>query len=296
MTKPQFISEYIRVNRAFEVKFMPLVEKAIRLKVQAVIHHLRTGGYHAAQRYLHTDMENQQMAEVITKLYLIVGKKHAQMNYSRLLHETRRRKSVDLQLETKGFGFNQVWADFIINYLKRFLTSKITFDIAATTRDALLAALVTMTNDGLSVDGAIEELQDWPFARFQAARIIRTEVNRAANTGAAAQAASSEWQQWKEWSSAHDNRVRGKNPKDHASHIGLDGTKINEDDVFIDPVNGDRLEFPGDPRASAASTINCRCAALYTFKRDMNGNLIPKRKTTTVIYPGQQIRPQTVMI
>lgn len=278
---------------------MPLVQKAIHAKVKKVIEKLRSGGVTAAQNYLHMDLGNEEMTQVIQDLYLTVGKKHAKLNYSRLLHQTRRRKFVDLELQTKGFGFNAQWADYIINYLKRFLTSKITFKIAETTRDALIRALTAMTLEGLSVDLTIERLEDWPFERFQAARIVRTEVNRASNVGAQAQAQTSPWQQNKEWISIHDNRTRG-NPitgkDDDANHWALDGVTIDEEDEFTDPRNGDRLAFPGDPTASAASVINCRCQLGFSFKRDKDGNLIPKRKTTAVIFPGQIPKPRIITI
>lgn len=275
---------------------MPYIQKALHKKIQAVIARLRDGGVDAARNYLLTDLGNPMLQDVVQKMYEIVGLKHAQLNYSRLIHETRRRKYIGLQLQTKGFGFNAEWTAFILNYLQKFLTSKITFDIASTTRDALLRALAVMTVDGLSIDGMIAKLEDWPYERYQAARIARTEVNRAANVGATAQATTSEYQQMKEWIAVHDFRTRGNNPKDHANHKQLDGTVVNEDDVFIDPRNGDRLQFPGDPNGKAESTINCRCAVGYTFKRDINGDLIRKRRSTTVLFPSQVRRPQTVTI
>lgn len=299
MNRNNFINDYVRVNRKSETAYMPPVQRAIHSKVKGVISHLRSGGFNAAQHYLSTDLGNEKMVEVIRSLYLTVGKKHAQLNYSRLLHDTRKRKWITLRLESKGFGFNQEWADFINRYLQKFLTSKITFEIAQTTRDALLRTLSVMTMQGLSTDQAIEQLEDWPYERFQAARIVRTEVNRAANTGASAQASTSGWQQLKEWIAVHDNRTRG-NPmtgmKDHANHWALDGTTIDEDDLFKDSRNGDTLQFPGDPAASAGSTVNCRCAVAYTFKRDAKGNLIPKRKTTAVLYPNQITHPQIITI
>src|SRR5690606_15512334 len=121
----------------------------------------------------------------------------------------------------KGFGFNYAWTQFIINYLEKFLLEKITYEVARSTRDALLKILAASTAAGWSIDQTIDRLQDWPFERYQAARIVRTEVNRAANVGNKAQAETSEYQQVKEWMSATDNRVRG-NPvngkKDHADH------------------------------------------------------------------------------
>lgn len=317
MTRLQQIQQFERINRKFEVRFMPKVQAAIHAKVKIVINLLKNKGYSAAEYYLHTNVGNQRMAEVIKEIYTTVGRRWAQIEYSRLLPEQRagRKWGIDVTAEAKGFkgikptglyepeqkgfGFNYQWTKFILEYLQKFLFDKVTFEIARTTQDAMLRVLAKAQAAGWSIDQTVDSLEDWPFERYQAARIVRTEVNRAANVGSTAQAETSEFQQMKEWQSADDLRVRG-NPttgmKDHADHWALDGVKINGDDVFHDPRNGDQLAFPGDPRASAASVINCRCHASYTFKRDKDGNLIPKRKTTVVIFPGQIRQPNTIAI
>lgn len=297
MTRLQQIHQFERINRKFEVRFMPKVQAAIHAKVKIVIGLLKTRGFSAAEYYLHTSVGNVRMSEVIKEIYTLVGRRWAQMEYSRLLPEQRAGKYSQMSVvEQKGFGFNYQWTRFILEYLQKFLFDKITFEIARTTQDAVLKVLAKAQAAGWSIDQTVDRLENWPFERYQAARIVRTEVNRAANVGSTAQAETSEFQQMKEWQSAEDPRVRGNNPKDHADHVALDGVKIDSDDVFHDPRNGDQLAFPGDPRASAASVINCRCHASYTFKRDQQGNLIPKRRTTVVIFPGQIRQRQTVTI
>lgn len=299
MTRQQQILQFERINRRFEKKFMPKVQRAIHFKVKEVISNLRSGGVASARYYLQQDIGNEKLSAVIKELYTTVGRRWAQITYSRLLQEQKQQKHIIRPMQTKGFGFNSQWTNFILNYMKEFLLDKITFQVADTTRNALLRVLAVSTAAGMSIDQTIDQLEDWPFERFQAARIVRTEINRAANVGSTAQSETSEYEQQKEWMSADDNRVRG-NPvngkKDHADHWSLDENKIDADDVFHDLRNGDRLRFPGDPQASAASTINCRCHASYTFKRDKDGNLIKKRKTTSVIFPGQARRPATVTI
>lgn len=284
MNKREFQSEFERVNRKYEVAFMPRIKRALHTKVSATISRLQDGGYEAATKYLHSTMGNEAVGRAVKQLYITVGTRHARMNYSRLL------------VEQKRFGWNAAWTLWIENYLADFLLDKVTFDIAATTRDALLRALTAGLSAGLSADEMVNKLKDWPYERFQAARIVRTEVGRAANVGATAQSRTSEYQQMKEWISSHDFRVRGHKPNEHANHVQLDGTKIDQDDSFRDVINGDELQFPGDPKASAASTINCRCSVAYTLKRDAQGNPIPKRKSTVVIFPGQTRRVQTVTI
>lgn len=288
MTPAAQTSEYIRVNRKFEVAYLPKVLKAIRSKQTEVINHLRSGGIQAAEHFLRNDVGNTELATVVMELYKTVGLRHARMNYSRILAEGGKKDNY-AEMEQKGFGFNAIWTKFIEDYLREFLIQKITYEVAKTTRDALLAILVLAYNQGYGIDKTVDMIDNWPGARYQAARVVRTETNRASNVGAKAQSATSQYQQMKQWSSAEDFRVRGNNPEDHADHVGLDGTKINEDDFFVDPRNGDSLDIPGDPKASAESTINCRCRAVFTLKLDASGNPIPKIKTTTVLYPNRPI-------
>lgn len=287
MTRQQQIFE--RVNRKFELRFYPKVLAVLNRHNRRVIKLLEEKGYSAAQYYLTTNMTISGMTEAIKEIYIFVGRRWAQIEYSRLLPELRNLKQV------KGFGFNYQWTKFILEYLEKYLFEKVTFEITDTTQKMMLKIINRGIAAGWSIDQTVNRLEDWPFLRYQAARIVRTETNRAANVGSTAQAETSEYQQMKEWQSAEDHRVRGKNPKDHADHVALDGVKINAEDVFHDPRNGDQLRFPGDPTASAASVINCRCHASYTFKRDSQGNLIPKRRTTVVSFPGQIRQPTRII-
>jgi len=299
MSKSAQIEQYERINTRFEAYYSPKVHRALKSQVNKVVAVLNASGYTAARNYLAVNVGNDKIGPVIKDLYAKVGRRWAQITYSRLLPETRGQKAAPVRMEQKGFGFNYEWTKFILEYLERYLFEKVTFEISRTTQQALLRAVSRGEAAGWSIDQMVDRLEDWPFLRYQAARIVRTETNRAANVGSTAQAETSEYEQMKEWQSAEDNRVRG-NPvngmKDHADHWSLDGIKINAGDVFHDPRNGDQLAFPGDPRGKAESVINCRCHASYTFKRDANDNLIPKRKTTVVIFPGQIRRPQTITI
>jgi hypothetical protein len=306
MNRQAFHNTFITVNRRFEKKYQP--------KVEAVLIHegltkaIRNHGVKAGMIYARDTIHNPQLALIIRQLYVDVGLKHSQMNYVRMRNDLRSSRSkglhtdqvtkeliIDMQVKA-SFGFNPTWTKFIVDYLNRFLIEKITFEVSRTTRDELLKVLQQAINEGWSIDETVNRINDLPFTAMQAARIVRTEVNRAANVGARAQSDTFAFQQNKEWISAEDNRVRGLRPSDHANHVALDGVTINEGDVFVDPRNGDILEFPGDPKASAASTINCRCSVAYVAKRDTNGRLIPKRQTTTVIFPNQRVNRQTVMI
>jgi len=260
MNSQTFHNTFTTVNRRFEKKYQPKVEAV--LIHEGLITAIRNHGITGGRTYLHSVIHNTALQAIIRQLYVDVGLKHAQMNYVRMRDEVRgsRRKSLPIDTVTKeliidmqvkaSFGFNPTWTKFIVDYLNRFLIEKITFEVSRTTRDELLKVLNQAITEGWSIDETVNRIQNLPFTQMQAARIVRTEVNRAANVGAKAQSSTFEFEQNKEWISAEDNRVRGLKPSDHASHVSLNGTTINDGDVFVDPRNGDYLEFPGDPRRS----------------------------------------------
>lgn len=295
MTRRDLIREYERINRKFELRFEPSVRRSIHAKVIRAANIVKTQGVTAGINYLHMDISNPDMEKAVANLYEVVGMYWARIEYSRMFNENGRKAHITGMI-TKGFGFSQLWHDFIQNYFKHYLLEVITYDVATTTRDALLKILITANASGWGIDKTVDAIRDWPGERYQAARVVRTEVNRAANVGHKANSDTLSYQQNKEWVSAEDHRVRGTSPKDHADHVALDRVTIDADDHFVDSRNGDRLMFPGDVKASAASTINCRCRAVYTAKRDAQGNLVPKRVSTTVIFPNQPKRPEPILI
>lgn len=294
-----------RINRRLESVWLPRIQKTIQLKANIVITRLRAGGTSSAFNYINNDLGNSALSVQVKNLYRQVGLIHAKRINDELRGEPRilKRtsipfldKKIRFQFITKRIGFNDRWAQFVNDYLSKLLFDKITFQVNSTTRDALMRAIQAGINEGLGVDDIIRRLEDWPYARFQAARIVRTEINRAANVGAMAGGSTFQFEQQKEWISAMDNRTRGTDPKDHANHRELDGNIVNDDATFTDVRNGDNLQFPGDPSASAASTVNCRCSVALVAKRDERGRLIPKRSRISVIQPGEIRRPNTITI
>lgn len=289
------------------------MRKVLLQEIEKVKGNVSSSGVQGAVNELSKTLGNPELAKVVERLYLEVGLRYARRTWRSLKEQERasrkpRRISkasllqgvglatrskgdakIDKQgepdakrlapsLETKGFGFNSVWVDFLKNYLFRFLLEKITYRVAESTREALLNVLNQSIEEGWGMEKTLKQLDDLPLSRTQAARIVRTEVTRAANTGAMAAGETFEYEQQKEWIAARDLRTRGRNPEDHASHVGLDGQVVDYDQPFTDPRNGDKLMFPGDPKASAASTIQCRCSVAITAKYDENFRLIPKIK------------------
>jgi hypothetical protein len=285
------------ITKKFESLFFRRIEKTLRAKVDGLISSMTS--FDDGRRYLSNMLTNPEFVKEMQRLYGVVGFRWANITMRSLRQAERGRKSMSSNIETKGFGFNEQWTRFIEGYLKNHIVDKLTFNVTATLKEYLLNVLNRAVEQGWGVDKTVkflreESASERSFTKFQAARIVRTEVNRASNAGVMAAGDTYEYQMTKEWISVHDKRTRGVDPKDHASHIALDGVKIDFEDVFTDPVNGDQLIAPGDPKASAASTINCRCQLALAPKRDARGRLIPKRQSTVVIYPNRS-RRQTVI-
>jgi uncharacterized protein with gpF-like domain len=284
LNQNEHISEYNRINRKYETKYFGKVHKAIKAKVSSLITDIKEKGLQPALNTLQSDLVNADLTDVVKSLYLEVGLRYARKEYKRQKNELRSRpkknaniqKAISVPVETKGFGFNEQWIAFILNYLTEFLTSKITFTVNETTRQELYDVLSEGIANGSGIDEIVNKLENLPFTRVQAARITRTEINRAANVGTMAGVDTSEYEMNKKWVSANDFRVRGRMPKDHADHFHLNGLVIDFHEKFKDKRNGDKLDFPGDPKASAASSINCRCSVAPLFKEDGMGNIIPK--------------------
>jgi len=268
MNKKEIARRNAVLQRRYELNYFPKVKKALDGTISSLIAVIQNNGLDAGSKYLSEKTDTGTLPDVIEDLYLKVGLRFARMQHSEFLREKR---------QSKGFGFNEVWIEFIKNYLYRFLLDKITYEVGEYTRKVLLKTLETAYNEGWGVDETVRALKELPLSRTQAARIVRTETTRASNTGTMAAGSTFEFEQQKEWIAAMDMRTRGTDPEDHANHRKLDGTVIDYDAAFIDPRNGDKLMFPGDPKASAASTINCRCTIAITAKRDENGRLIPKK-------------------
>jgi hypothetical protein len=319
LNRAQHIQETTILNRRFEKKYYHRVQRAIRAEIEAIQRTVWNEGVNAGISQATQMLTITRLPKIVQALYMEVGLRYARRTWrdlqeqKRLANKPKRgvkksytvlnkavieikrvegqwypvfvEDSPEMEFkgqivpQTKGFGFNAVWVEEIRKHLFRFLLEKITFQVSNYTREVILNVLNKSIAEGWGVEKTVRELNDLPLSRTQAARIVRTEVTRAANTGAMAAGSTFQYEQSKEWIAANDMRTRGRNPEDHASHVLLDGVTIDYEDEFTDKRNGDKLRYPGDPKASAASVCNCRCTIAVVAKVDERGRLIPKQNT-----------------
>lgn len=88
----------------------------------------------------------------------------------------------------------------------------------------------------------------------RARRIARTEIVTASNKGSLEGAKSTGLNFGKQWVTTIDGRER-------SAHRGMNGVTVPNGENF--EVNGDSMEYPGDPSGTAKNVINCRCAMVF---------------------------------
>jgi hypothetical protein len=272
LNKQEYINEVTRINRRYENKYFPIIQREIQSQVDDVIKVVERSGVQAGMREANSIILSR-VTKTVEALYLEVGLRFAKMQWSLFKEFQRNNKAMSF----KGFGFNAEWVKRIKDHLHSFLINTVLLKVSEYTRDQINKVLADSIEKGLGIAETVKNLENLTVSKVQAARIARTEITRAANTGISVAGETFDFEQTKEWIAAHDKRTRGQDANDHASHIGLDGRIIEDWEHFTDPVNGDQLMYPGDPKASAASTINCRCVIALVPKLGSNGRLIPKK-------------------
>ena len=85
---------------------------------------------------------------------------------------------------------------------------------------------------------------------WKALRIARTEVVAASSEGIKVGAEELPGNKEKVWISTFDQRSRPE-------HMAMDGVRVAFNEDFS--VEGEALEYPGDPKGSPGNIINCRC-------------------------------------
>lgn len=133
-----------------------------------------------------------------------------------------------------------------------------------TVRDTYVKYIIEVISRGLLEDQSIRDIvKNMQIAlgkrgsiwyRWQLLRIARTETTAAANHGAAVATQISGVVTDKVWISSDDARTR-RPPKSRFNHLAMDGVRVGQNEQFN--VNGDLIDFPGDPKGNPSNIINC---------------------------------------
>lgn len=128
--------------------------------------------------------------------------------------------------------------------------------ITATTMKQLRTLIKDGEVEGLAVSEIARDIrQKIPsISNVRANTIARTETHSAAGYANESAAEATGLNLKKEWVAFIDGRER-------EAHAEADGQVVNRDEDFT--VDGEQLQYAGDPSGSAGNIINCRCVILY---------------------------------
>lgn len=246
---------------------VPRVQRALTKQAEQFISEAERIGFDRA--FQQFTLLNEDLLNVVSKLHKSVA-----MEFGRLTNQQLKRGQ-------KVSFFN---ANFLLNITE--LLTRQALDllslIEATTKERILDILVQSTAERWGFAEIARRITPEVASAARALTITRTESNRAANLAAIEAARLQDYEVTKEWISTLDFRTRRYSEKDQYDHAQLDGRVQDLDMPFtqIGRTNGITAvaDYPLDPTAPAAFTINCRCVLGFENKRDAQGRLIPKRR------------------
>jgi hypothetical protein len=284
---------FAKATHKIETQYAPQFYKInVNYRV-LLIQDIHTYGITQARNNLAGNAVILPVAPLLQSLYKKAGLMGARMQYTELKQAIREgKKSHAVAMQTKaGFGINEQWIADVLNYLKINLL-QLAQAITETMRSDALKIFNEAIENGWSIDQMVKALKETGLMQRRARVIARTETVRAANVGHQIGAKSLPYEMNKKWVAAKDHRTRH-------SHKQVNGQVTDEQATFKVPVYKglkptgafDNMQAPGDPTASAANTINCRCRVIYEPKLDEQGEYIPRSRHTATIIPLRSVQP-----
>ncbi|HYH15932.1 MAG TPA: phage minor head protein [Flavisolibacter sp.] len=278
--KERFALARGRRQRQLEKLYAPAFYKIIRKQLRDYLKVIDEQGYPYAKANLFTLIDPTAMAETIKGLY-----RQAAFVEGNAVANSLRRKEPQLKYVAGGGGMGitlDALAPVIDDYFRIFLLEKAALPISQTTREYITKHLITEVDGGKPLDEAVKDFTQLAltgtgkssYAENRARNIARTESTKALSFGGLIGAYMSGKDVERVWVTSADERVRVK----PFSHVHLDG---NVTDMFQPFQNGEAINFPGDPTASKANVINCRCCVYFREKQKPKPRIV--RTLTTFL-------------
>lgn len=243
----------------YEKKWKGSIYKALMLQTRSLANLIETQGIQA-RGHMSLVTHFMPIAHLLTDIHVATLIPEARIEYTRL---------VMMKKKYRTMGKNEKWLRDVIG----FLTShnvRLAKNITDATRNDLASVIEEGIKNGWGPRKTAQEIVSRGIItnKKRALVIARTETVRAQNIGTIMGAADSGIEVKKMWITAQDERVRTS----PFSHVALEADMVELNEAFN---NGEDIMQPGDPNASAANTINCRCTVALIPKEDEDGNLIP---------------------
>ena len=153
--RKQYIRQTELINRRFELKFKPAIQKAIKSQISSLIKHLKENGNVNGWN----EISNPELSAAVERLYKQVGVFYANKE-TRQLKKAEGRKDIEIVMEQKGFGFNAIWVNEILNYFRLHLVEHITFGAVQTMREYFLPIISKAISEGTPFEEIAREIEE----------------------------------------------------------------------------------------------------------------------------------------
>ncbi len=274
MTRRKYRKEWLRLHKRYSLRAARILRKKLReAALRIPFDNLSEFTYNTSIRF---NVGQEQIEAAFLQIYTEIG----------IQHGKKVGREINKEIDKKRFevdDFSDGYRRFIQQWLLNNGGVRIT-SVREELIEYLIRFVVAQIDEGKDIRTISRLLQrhilSRGFYRWQIERIVRTETTAAANQGAI-QAGESSGIQWeKEWISSKNARTRRK-PDDVFDHYDIDGLKVPKAEKFN--VQGDLLDYPGDPKGQPANVINCRCTVAVVPKRDENGRIIFDKPQLSVL-------------
>ena len=259
---------YLKLHGEYERYAYPLIKKALDEQIKAITNFTNESNFDDLQIYIQFLVDQKPLYDALQKVYTKVGVSAATFSYDWIRNSVPKNK--------KDFitdFFNAQWYVEMVEFF-RLVGGTTVQGIDQTTKDKINNVLKNILGLNLSrreQAKLFEETLNSPdFNRARSLVIARTESTKAANHGINEGAKSSDYEVAKFWINTKDKRTR-------RTHLAMTNERIEINQPFI--VGGIKMMYPGDPSATAAEVVNCRCVMATEALVDSDGLPILKPRT-----------------
>ncbi len=194
---------------------------------------------------------------------------HTGITFIGFVRSNEKRSPIALQTKRADVE-TTIWLETMTNYAQTYSAYRV-LSVNRTNREKAVSLIQSIVKqaykEGWGTVQVAKELDKqipnaWKdFSIWQSKRIAQTEVVTASNYGAYVGAKSMGIPFAKRW-------VHSRKRHPRSSHIAANGqTVLTLDTPFV--VNGERMQRPGDPSASASNVVNCGCHVRYVDPRQL---------------------------
>ena len=259
---------YLKLHSEYETYAYPLIKKALDEQIKSITNFTNETNFDDLQIYIQFLVDQKPLYDALEKVYTKVGVSSATFSYDWIRNSVPKTKK-DFIIDF----FNPQWYIEMVEYFRLIGGNKVQ-GIDQTTIDKIKNVLADILGQNLSRREQAklfeETLNDPAFNRARSLVIARTESTTAANHGINLGAQSSDYEVAKFWINTKDKRTR-------RSHLAMTTERIAINQPFI--VGGIPMQYPGDPSATAAEVVNCRCVMATEAIVDADGLPILKPRT-----------------